>query len=319
MGGMVMKVLLEACASKNYLVTIAIGEPYLNAWSSYARPGWESYCRRHGLGLIVIDGDLISSDHPSWKKATWQKMLIGESITQAGLDVANVCYLDTDILISPFAPDIFIGFDERKIGLVSLRNGLPFPYEDVLRRMAFLRHHGYDTAYPLDSALFMTLEQLYGHHGLATQPDEACMGLIVFNVGNHTKLMRAWFDKYDRQVQSVTNGGDQTHVNYEIQNWGQVTWLDYRFQAIWAFEMAWKYPFLYQERREDADLIRLCIEASLYQNHFLHFAGSWHESRMWKQDGVFAEAANLEQVTAYRQYLATPVTGNPVGFVKPSN
>jgi hypothetical protein len=319
MGGVVMKVLIEPGNSRNVLATIAIGDAYYGAWEKYAQAGWESYCRRHGLGLIVFDQDLLSSDLPTWKKATWQKMLIAEKLVDSGLEVANVCYLDTDILIGSFAPDIFQFCDPQTIGLVSLRNGLPFPYDEVLRRMAFLRHYCYDSAYPLDSALFMSLDQLYRHHELSVQGDEACMGLIVFNVVNHAHLMRQWFDKYDRSVQSITNGGDQTHINYEIQNWGKVTWLDYRFQAIWAFEMAWKYPFLYEERRNDEALIRSCIEASLYQNHFLHFAGSWHESRMWKVDGVFSDVRSLELVHAYQGYLAETLTGNPVGFVKPSN
>jgi hypothetical protein len=117
----------------------------------------------------------------------------------------------------------------------------------------------------------MSLEQLYGYHKLPVQPDEACMGLIVFNAHAHSTLMRSWFDKYDRNVESVTNGGDQTHFNYEIKNWGNVSWLDYRYQAIWPYEMAWKYPFLYDFGRKDQRLIGKCIEAALYQNYFLHF------------------------------------------------
>jgi hypothetical protein len=117
-------------------------------------------------------------------------------------------------------------------------------------------------------------------------------------------------------VQSVSNGGDQTHVNYEVQNWGRVTWLDYRYQAIWAFEMAWKYPFLYRTGRDDPELIRECIEASLNANYFLHFAGSWHESEMWKI-GAFFEGAKQIELENYQRYLGTAVTGEPKGYIKP--
>lgn len=318
MGSLVVKVLIEPGESKNILVTIAIGETYYNAWKLFALPGWEKYCRRHRLGLVVFDEDLIDRDHQSWKKATWQKMLIGETLKRSKLHVQNVCYLDTDILINPMAPNIFESYDSETIGLVSLRRNLPFPYEKVLRRLAFLRHTHYDKSYPLDSALFMTVNQLYEHHGLTAQPDEACMGLIVFNVPNHAEIMRRWFDKYDRTVQSVTNGGDQTHANYEIQNWGKVTWLDYRFQSIWVFEMAWKYPFLYDAARANHDLIRECIEATLYGNYFLHFAGSWHESEMWKMEETFKGGAERSLEDYYR-YLDVPVTGMPRGMIKPNS
>jgi hypothetical protein len=130
--------------------------------------------------------------------------------------------------------------------------------------------------------------------------------------------MRGWFDKYDRNVQSITNGGDQTHINYEIQNWGNVSWLSYRFQAIWPYEMAWKYPFLYDYGREDETLIRKCIEATLYQNHFLHFAGSWHESNMWKLGGFLCSDIEKTKNASYHSYCQRPLTGMPMGMVRPN-
>jgi len=312
-----MKVLIPPGKTKNILATIAIGDSYYMAWEKYALPGWCDYCSHHELGLIVFDEELITQSDKTWKKATWQKMLIGETLLKAQLDVQSVCYLDTDILISPLAPNIFQSCNPESIGLVSLRKNLPFPYDEVLRRMAYLRHTHYDKAYPLDSALFMSLNQLYQFHDLPVQADEACMGLIIFNTKHHSKLMRGWFDKYDRNVQSVTNGGDQTHVNFEIQNYGKISWLDYRFQAIWGFEMAWKYPFLYDYGRENSEMIKECIEASLYENHFLHFAGLWHESKMWKLGGIFSAGNKVDRLEAYKKYLETPVTGKPKGQIKP--
>lgn len=313
-----MRLLLPLSNSRNMIATIAIGEAYYNAWEKCALPGWLEYCRSNGLGLVVFDRDLISTNEKKWKKATWQKMLIGETLIQAGIYANSICYLDSDILINPTAPNIFDNYDQTSIGLTSIRKNLPFPLDDVLRRLAFLRHTCYDNDYPLDSALFITLEQLYNYHGLEVQQDEACMGLILFNVENHTSLMREWFDKYDRNVQSVTNGGDQTHLNYEIQRWGKVSWLDYRFQAIWPYEMAWKYPFLYDFGRNDNALISKCIEASIYQNYFLHFAGSWHESNMWKLGGFLGSDIEKSRFAEYHSYRQSQLSGVPVGMIKPN-
>jgi hypothetical protein len=314
----VMKVYIKPGASGHILATIATGGNFLELWDTHARQGWEAYCRRHQLGLVVFDEELASRSGEAWKKAHWQKTLIGETLARYMPGVTNVCYLDTDILINPTSPNVFDGYRSDHIGLTSLRKNLPFPYDEVLRRMAFLRHTHYDSKYPLDSALFMTIEQLYEYHNLAVQPDEACTGLIMFNVANHAEMMRNWFYKYDSNVQSITNGGEQTHLNFEIQSTGKVIWLDYRFQAIWPFEMAWKYPFLYEaSRRDNVDLIRACIEASLYQNHFLHFAGSWHESQMWKIGGFFAESYQDELLRTYRAYMDMPVTGQPKGIIRP--
>jgi len=312
-----MKTFIEPRAGCNAIVTIATGGDYFALWDRHARSAWEAYCRRHDLGLIVFVEELISRDATDWKKVHWQKTLLGTALKNANCKATNICFLDTDILINPIAPNIFDMYDPTTFGLVSLRKRLPFPYQEVLRRMAFLRHHYYDASYPLDSALFMSIEQLYEFHELEPQEDEACTGVVLFNIEEHSHLMESWFHKYDSGVQSITNGGEQTHLNYEIQRTKRVTWLDYRFQAIWAFEMAWKYPFLYGAGRDNEKSIRDCIEASLYQNHFLHFAGYWHESQMWKMGGFFSDPEQSKMRDEYRAYLDMPVTGTPQGIIRP--
>jgi len=312
-----MKLAIEPGASGNVLATIAIGDSYYRAWLEFAYPSWSEYCRRHDLGLVVFDDHLIPESHPYWKKPTWQKLLIPDVLASSVPAVRNVCYIDTDFLLNVTAPNVFDGQDTQAVGLVSLRQRLPYPHESVLRRLAFLRNRFYSASYPLDSALFISVERLYTHHGLTPQPDEACAGLLVFNVHAYRELMRSWFMRYDRQVSSITGGGDQTHVNHAIQSHGRVQWLDYRFQAIWAFEMAWKYPFLYRADFRDPVLIKACIESSLFTNYFLHFAGSWHESAMWTSAPVLSTPGEREWFDAFHAYCGTPVTGDPVGMIKP--
>ena len=313
-----MKILLKPGKSKNILVTIAIGDEYYDLWHKNALPNWKNYCVRHDLGLVVFNKDLISDKDKFWKKATWQKMLIAETLKNSSLSVKNVCYLDSDILINYKSPNIFEDYKSDTIGLVSIVKNMPFSLDESRRKISFLRNKYYDEKYPLDSAIFMTTDQIYSYHSLPAQDNFACMGLIVFNVNNHSDLMRNWFNKYDRNVQSLTNGGDQSHINYEIQKWGNITWLDYKYQAMWVHEMAIKYPFLYSYGRNKENLIRECIEASLMTNYFLHFAGSWHESDMWKLGGIFEGKKKKSEIEDYYEYLDTPVTGDSKGTIKPS-
>jgi hypothetical protein len=63
-------------------------------------------------------------------------------------------------------------------------------------------------------------------------------------------------------------------------------------------------------------LIDACIEASLYANYFLHFAGAWHESEMWKEGESFT-GARAQLLESYTTYRSAPVTGTPRGFIKP--
>jgi hypothetical protein len=311
-----MKVVIEPKESKDIIATVAIGEKYYSSWMKYAFSGWERYCGRHGLGLIVFDTDLLPKTDKNWKKPNWQKLLIGRKIRKSGLGVNNICYLDTDILVNHTAPNIFDHCTQGTIGLVSQRRNLPYPIDLVYRKIAFLRHNLYDKKYPLDSALFMSIEQLYEYHDLTPQDDYFCSGVYTFNLEQHSDVMEHWYYKYDKKVKSVTNGGEQTHLNYEILQNCEVKWLDYRFQADWIFEMAWNFPFLYDYGRYDKELIKQCVEASLFSNYFLHFGGTWHESDMWEIDGVLGDE-RVKQFEEFEEYLKMPVTGEPKGVIKP--
>ncbi len=312
-----MKVLLKPEKSNNFIATIAIGKDYFDLWHKNAYSGWKKYCEKHDLGLVIFDENLISTQDPVWKKATWQKLLIAEKLKDSSLLVESVCYIDTDILINEQAPNIFDKYDPVTIGLVSMVKNIPFSMDEARRIVSFMRHKYYDKKYPLDSAIFMTVEQIFSYHNLPAQNDFACMGLIVFNVDYHADLMRKWFNKYDKNVDSLTGGGDQSHINFEIQNWGNITWLDYKYQALWTYEMAIKYPFLYNYGRYDKGLIRECIEATLTTNYFLHFASSWSDSDMWKFGGIFDSKAKKMELKEYYDYLKIPVFGISRGQIKP--
>jgi hypothetical protein len=315
-----MQILRKPNTTKNYIATIAIGEEYFTAWEKFCKINWLKYCQRYDIGLIIFSEDLISKDHEKWKKPTWQKLLIGEKILSCSTDAELICYVDTDVLISPLADNIFEKYEGEKFGLISKRKNLPFDLNHTLRRVAHLRHNYYSNSYPLDSALFITIKDLYITHNLTPQPDEACMGVILFNIKYHAEIMSKWFNLYDRNTPSITNGGDQTHLNYLIQAYEHPQWLPYRFQALWVYEMATYYPFLYHvENKSSLFLIKKCIEATLIRNSFLHFAGSWPESEMWKFDLGYQGSETEAELMKFSKYMEVQVSGKPVGFIKPTS
>jgi hypothetical protein len=83
--------------------------------------------------------------------------------------------------------------------------------------------------------------------------------------------------------------------------------------------MAWKYPFLYQNSGFDNGIIKQCVEASLFTNYFLHFAGSWYESKMWKIDGILQSNEMQNNMINFKEYLKSPVTGTPKGRINPQD
>lgn len=301
--------------SGNWIVTIAIGDTYLHRWKSTVFKSWLLYAKENDLGIIVITDHLIPKNHSKWKKPTWQKMLIGRYLTKYDIKINTICYLDTDILINPYSLNIFDFHDDEKISVVSLRKNLPFNYETTLRKLALLRKSYLDDRYPLDSALFIGLDELYAFHNLPTQEDEFCAGLLMFNPKYFGTQMYEWFEKYDRSVTSITNGGDQTHINFHVQSTGVANFIPYEFQAIWSFESANYYPFLFMDEFKNSQIFKQSIQSTLLRVNFLHFAGNWPESSKFTE-GEFEMSEDFIQLYAnYKNYLSKPVTGKPLGTI----
>jgi len=312
-----MHIIRKPFHSRDYVVTIALGDDYLKNFKQYSLPTWLNYCEKHDLGIIVFTEPLIDTKSKIWKKANWQKLLIGKLIKQNDLRVDNVCFLDTDILINHFSPNIFKFYDCDTFGLVSQFENVPFPIFETQKRIAYYRHHFYDKKYPLDSALFMTPAKIFQSMNLSVFNNYACTGLIMFNIEKHSQIMQSWFEKYPSNVESLT-GGEEPHLNWEIQNYAKITWLDYKFQAIWLFELAWNYPFLYTDNQNNEDLIKLCVESCLSNNYFLHFAGSWNESEMWKINSIYSSKLTLNRIDNFQKYLLEKPKALAVGPIKPN-
>ena len=297
-----MKIFIKS-KNNNYLATICIGLETFRNWKKYSFPSWKLYCKRNDIGLIVFDKNLISEDHPNYKKPTWQKLLIGNKLKENFKSAKNICYLDSDIIINPFSPNIFNFYKKKNyFGIISLRNNLPYKYFEVLKKIAYNRNKYYSNNYPLNSSLFLSLKDLFKNNNLQVQKDEFCAGVFLFNVRNHSAIMFKWFHLYDKSVKSITNGGDQTHLNFHIQNSKKVLWLDYKFQSIWIYEMAHNYPFLYKKNIKVSNIVE-CVYASLANCFFLHFAGSWPESQMWKTYSFFKHKKDIKMFSKMMKYF----------------
>lgn len=310
---------IKTSKSGNYLVTIAIGTEYEQRFSKNSLESWKKYAEINDLGIIVFYDHIIDQSHPKWKKPTWQKLLIGKTLSESGYRIKYVCYLDTDIIINPFSPNIFDYHKSKKISVVSLRKDLPFSYDKTLKKLALLRRKFIDSKYPLDSALFASLKTLYEYQKLPVQSDEFCAGLLMFDPGDFATEMQQWFNLYDKSVGSITSGGDQTHLNYHILSLNIANFLDYEFQAIWAFEAANYYPFLFVDGFNNKALYNECIQSTLMRVNFLHFAGSWTESSTFSLNKFSLDFIYLELFREYQEFLKVEPLGKPIGKILPEH
>ncbi len=301
--------------TKDYIVTIAIGDKYLTDWEKFALPFWTSYCKKYGLGLIVICEDLIELGSVPWKKATWQKFLIGDYAKKHFPHIERICYLDTDILISPLAPNVFDFHQDGSMSLVSLFHGLPYNRTATIEKLTWFRNQSSAGSYPLDSAIYMGITDLFNYHGLAPQDDYACAGMFIMDTSIHSRAMQQFFFTIDSNVHTITNGGDQTHFNYLTQSNFLINWISYKFQSIWSYEAANYYPSVFFDR--DSDHTYLSIQNALVNNYFLHFAGGWSECQQWKDPRIFQENVILGNISNLVEYQSKAIkSGEPVGHIK---
>jgi len=271
----------------NYLFTIAIGSKILREWKVYSMKNWVKYCRKNNLGLIIIISDLIEKNNIYWKKATWQKMLLGEyALKNIKQKIKNICFLDVDILINPNSPNIFKYHDPEKISVVSFFKNIPYEFYNTRKLISYYRNKYYSSRYKLNSIILSSPREMFKYANLKPFNDFFCAGLFIFNAKKFSNFFFDTFFKYKKDVKSMT-GGDQTHLNYEVFKMNKVNFISYKFQALWIYEIANRYPFLYNLKGKKNLLLKECIEDCLDRNFFLHFAGSWFEGSMWKMKNIY--------------------------------
>ena len=302
--------------SQNYFCTIAIGKSYEKNFKNYTLVFFKEYCKKNDIGLILITKDLIKKNSEYWKKPEWQKLLAPKLILKKFKSIKNICMIDTDILINNSSPNIFKFHKKNTISVVSIRNYMPYKWDDTTRRIAFFRKKYYSKSYPLDSALNISTKNLYKYHKLSPQKDEFCAGVYIISKVHFEKFYKFFF-AFKKNIKTITNGGEQTHFNHFVQKNFKINLLDYRFQAQWVFEMSNYYPFLYSKKyRKNNDLISACIDSSLMNNYFLHFAGSWYEGDMWKQKRK-KNFFGYNYYLKFNEYKKIKLKGIPMGRIVP--
>jgi hypothetical protein len=312
-----IEVIIKPKVKKNIISTVLISKKFYNRWKKYIFKNWKVYCNNHGLGLIIIK-DFIDKTETK-KKANWQKLLIGKKLKEYNFrfKIENICYLDSDIIINCYgAPNIFNYHKKNRISVVNQYKQLPYNYFETQKRISLLRNLFYSKKYPLDSSIFMTPQQIFKYHGFKKFDNYFCSGLFIFNLKKHSSFLEEIYFKYKKETTTLT-GGDEPVINYEFQKLGNLNWLDYKYQAIWLFEMANKYPFLYKFGKNNHKLQSECVSSSLFSNYFLHFAGSWYESDMIYLKNNYTLNKSRNFIKNFYDYLNEKPKADPVGIIRP--
>lgn len=280
----------------SWLVSTAIGGDYFQNWEEGFSGHWFRYADRYGLGIAIAVEDLSSAEEPQLN-GSWQKLLAVESLSRTLGGPVRCALIDTDVLISPLADDVFLAVPPGHIGVVSQVNGLPMEFRRLSNRIAFLRREFIYHDFPLNSLLNATPRQVFEWAGLHPAMDDfACAGVIVCDSASHGELFEEWYREAPSDESYLAIGDwEQTYVNHRIQQRPDVRWLDYSWQALWMYEVAAHYPFLYSPAVEP-EVVQWCLTASLLKHHFLHLAGRWEKAPDTRSVPRLPEVAEMEDL-----------------------
>jgi len=89
------------------IITLAIGDG-IRELAQLTHPRMKSYADSIGADFIVLNERKFPTDIICYEKLQIADLLVGYD---------RICYVDTDVLISPFAPSIFEQVPEDRVGL----------------------------------------------------------------------------------------------------------------------------------------------------------------------------------------------------------
>jgi len=304
-------------ASHGVIVTTAIGPKYLDRWKSFSWKTWSVYAVKHDLGIAVAVEDLVDEETATIKNGSWQKMLLPARLLEEFPTVERFVLIDTDVIISPIAPNIFEHVPPGQFGVVSQELNLPFDVSEVRKRVSFFRHHYYSERFPLDGLILADARSEFRLAGLPEKDNYFCAGVIVCDAA-HASQLEEWFTGVSAEETKEATAWEQTHLNHFIQA-SPHHWLPYRFQALWHYEMAWSYPHLYLlgDKILASKEALFALRSNLWTNYFVHFAGSWHESLAWELGKSLPIPSDSYLMENFRVYLEEDIEPRSYGKIAP--
>jgi hypothetical protein len=211
------------------IVTIAIGQKYVESWKNYCQPNWQAYAHKYGYDLICLEQPLDSSSRAKLRSPAWQKCLILSQ--DFAIEYKTVVWIDSDILLNDKAPDVAIGVPENKVGAVDA-----YEFREVLVKRCY-------QLWP-DALHSPTAQIYYRNFGLPDDVDRAVnTGVMVLSPLHHRALLESVYDNYEDK------GGREWHMeqrplSYELLKGDHVHFLDPRFNVMLPIELLTYYPFL---------------------------------------------------------------------------
>jgi len=233
---------------KVILVTIAIGEKYLEEYNNLFYESQYNYAKKHGYDFKVIT-DYLSLDETDKHHSNicMNKFLVCSQNWSNDYDF--IIYVDADILININSPPIHNYIDyEGCIGVID-----EYSQPSKERRLAIQRKMGWETS----------ATDYYKLCGFNIQTDMVFNGGVqVLQPKIHGDFLRNIYNKYIKQSKNHYRGFhfEQSCLGYEIQKANMYKVLDNKYDAIWGLTKI-------------NNIENISLQNYFDNNYFIHFAG----------------------------------------------
>lgn len=248
--------------ARTALVTLCLGDSYIDLFERYCRPNWEWYAEAHGYDVVVLTEMLDSAPEARQRFLGWQKCLIFDALPQYD----RLVWVDSDIVINPSAPCILKGVPPGKVGAVISGDYL---HPDL--KTVFTHRLRKTPLNPPDDLAVWEADQkaYYDRFGLhCVSPDIVQVGVMVLDRSHRDLFMEVYRMPLPARVE------EQWPLSAEILNRGLLHRINSRFNTVFLDRAIVHYPYLYGAGIENLDqLARLAVQTEYANCHFLHFAG----------------------------------------------
>lgn len=103
----------HAQGSDKLMVSLIVGDQFMDFWERMAKPQWLDYCRKYSYSLLIFTEPLDISARAEARSLSWQKLLV---LSHKEVKKYNqVLWIDADILIASNAPDISKGIKKEML------------------------------------------------------------------------------------------------------------------------------------------------------------------------------------------------------------
>lgn len=243
---------------KVLLVTMAIGEEYLEQYNNLFYESQKNYAVKHGYDFGVIT-DFLDKTIQHSSSISFNKILVCNQEWSNYYDF--IIFIDADILININSPPIhnYVDYGES-IGIID-----EYSQPSKERRLKIQKEMGWE----------ISATDYYKLCGFDIQTDMVFnSGVLVMQPKKHKDFLQYIYNKYI--LQSITHYRgfhfEQSCIGYEIQKANLYKVIDNKFNAVWFLTKL--------DNIENTTLNQYFTE-----NYFIHFAGhtDYNQIKLIKQ------------------------------------